>query len=451
MISGLTSPKFVFNKSLLVIYSVLCLLILLIIIFINEVSIISFAYFFSIWTILYFFLDKEVLGKFTLAFLINSFFICIYVLFQSNMFPSSYGTTSPLNDSWTDDSHFFSLLANQIPVGLETREYYFEYKHPFSSFLRMITPFGIYHPLDILFFQSGVMATMAIYTSKFAQILTNNQKVSNRVFYLITFSPFLIFNGGVILIRDIEVATLFILSIYSLLRKNYFLAFVSMFVQFFIREGTAYFILPLFFTFFLLEKPKVFKILFFVFSISSVLFFFLYFNNEITEYLIRHSLTILGRDFSSTLSDVVSENGIFYKIQELNFIEKFFIAPIYIFLYPFFSVTFLKNINGFDARAFFLSFVYPIEGIFLYPLFFAGFFIRNHYKKNYSFYLKIFFIIGFIMLGLISLQTRHKTVFIAFYYYFVALGTIENSIWKKLILLSISIVWFFLQLYIALK
>jgi hypothetical protein len=224
-----------------------------------------------------------------------------------------------------------------------------------------------------------------------------------------------------------------------------------MFLQFFIREGTAYFILPLFITFFLLEKTFLFKISFFVLSISSIIFLFFYFNNEITEYFIRHSLTILGRDFSSTLSDVVSENGIFYKIQELNFIQKFFIAPIYIFLYPFFSINFFNNINGFDIRSFFLSFVYPIEGIFLYPLFFAGIFIRNYFKKNHSFYLKLFFIIGFIMLGLISLQTRHKTVFMPFFYYFVALGTIENSIWKRLILLSISIVWFSLQLYIAIK
>ena len=126
MISSITSPKFALNKSLLIINSVLCSLILLIVFFINKISVISFAYFFFIWTILYFFLDKEVLEKFSLAFLINSIFICIYVLFQSNMFPSSYGTTSPLNDSWTDDSHFFSILANQIPLGLETRDNYFE-------------------------------------------------------------------------------------------------------------------------------------------------------------------------------------------------------------------------------------------------------------------------------------------------------------------------------------
>ncbi|HKU89329.1 MAG TPA: hypothetical protein VJP84_06030, partial [Steroidobacteraceae bacterium] len=78
------------------------------ILLVNPTSMAHFAWYFCVWNAFVLLLHREWSGQFAFAFLVNSAFVGIFVLVQSTVFPDSYGTTSPLAVSWTDDSFFFT-------------------------------------------------------------------------------------------------------------------------------------------------------------------------------------------------------------------------------------------------------------------------------------------------------------------------------------------------------
>ena len=50
----------------------------------------------------------------------------------------------------TDDTYFFSLLAERVPYDMPLRQYYAEYDHPYATFLDFISFYDVHHLMDII-------------------------------------------------------------------------------------------------------------------------------------------------------------------------------------------------------------------------------------------------------------------------------------------------------------
>src|SRR6185437_2797606 len=126
------------------------------IVIVNPHSVLNFVYYFIIWSAYIFAFHRDELPLFVKAFIVNSVFIGIFFIVQTSVYPTSFGTTSQLSPLWTDDSFFFSLAADSVPPGMEVRDYYFLYTEIYPSVIRAVTLLPINHPMDAIFFQSGI-------------------------------------------------------------------------------------------------------------------------------------------------------------------------------------------------------------------------------------------------------------------------------------------------------
>lgn len=416
----------------------------------NQNSIIGYLYFLLIWVIFIILFDKKETVSFIIAFLYNGFFTIIYISLESFVYPESYGTTSPLG-SWTDDSHFFSLCADTIPKGLIVRDQYYLYTQFYSDLIIFITPFKIHFPLDIIYFQSGIAAIISTYAKQLTIHWFADEKLGEIVYYLCVFSPFLMMHGGVILIRDTFVAALFILSLCCINRKRYTFAIIAIVVQFPLRIGTAFILLPLYFIIYFNDIKYFFAkhLSFIVIPLTGVLIA-VYKQDLIIEYfdieslLMSKGVSTAGRELFSDLIDTPDMNKIFLFIQEQPFIIKSFLSGAYIFFYPFLNFKGIVNAQGVDIRTFLLGLIYPIYSFWLNAWFFSALFSEHNIMKKLR-PLLITIIIGFILIGIFSMQSRHKTVLLPLYYIAAAVGYYHSSKKNKDLGFIISAIWLFIQ------
>ncbi len=422
----------------------------------NQHSIVGYLYFLLVWTIFILLFDKKETIDFIIAFLYNGLFTIIYVGLETYIYPESYGTTSPLG-SWTDDSYFFSLCADSIPKGLLVREEYWLYSQFYSDLVCFVTPFKIHYPLDIVFFQSGLAAIISTYSKQYSIQCFSNEKLGRMVYYLSIFSPFLLMHGGVILIRDTFVAALFILSLCLINRKRHFFALVAILTQFPLRIGTAFILLPLYIIIYFKDLKCFFSkhLTLIVITITIMISVVISKQNVIIEYfdieslLLSKGVSVAGREVFSDLTDTPEMNKIFLFIQQQPFVIKSILSGIYIFLYPFLNFRGIINVQGIDIRTLLLGLVYPVYLFWLNAYFFSALF-----QKYYPTRLKLLIftiIVGFILIGIFSLQSRHKTILLPLFYIVAATGYNYSSKKNKDLGYLISAIWLITQLVLTFR
>jgi hypothetical protein len=113
----------------------------------------------------------------------------------------------------TDDTHFFSLLAERVPYDIPLRPYYAEYDHPYTTFLDFISLYDVYHLMDIIWANLIPLVLLPVLTRALAFSLTGNENVARGAFLLMVICPFTLANS-LILIRDGWTAMLFVGAIY---------------------------------------------------------------------------------------------------------------------------------------------------------------------------------------------------------------------------------------------
>jgi hypothetical protein len=434
-------------------YLLICILTLSIISLINIESIRFYFYFFLFGLLLILILDKKEVKSFAFPFLINGLFSVLYIAIQSYVYPNTFGTTSPLG-SWTDDSYFFALCADTIPNDMYIRDYYWEYTHFYTEIIKFFTPFKIHFPLDVIFFQSCIAGILSIYTKQFAEQITNNVKIGKYVYYLCTFSPFFLMHGGAILMRDTFVAALFMLTLTSLNRKRYLVAIIAMGLQFPLRIGTGFILLfvcffiylPMIKSFFMNRKYLI------IFSIIIIVYFSFYIEiilsyTGLDAILIQKGISLAGREVFEALEEGNNGNVIFLFIQKQNILIKSILSGLYIFLYPFLNFKGIFTSAGLDIRTLLLNFIYPIILIGLNAWFFAAYLSSRKQFKS----LLISLILGFILIGVFSLQTRHKTILLPLYYIVVAIGYEYSTRSAKKIGFLLSSIWLLIQVVLTFR
>ena len=420
---------------------------------INFESIAAYLYFYFFGAVVMFLLDRKEFKPFQYAYLTNGFLTVVFITIQTYVYPDSYGTTSPLG-SWTDDSYFFALCSDSLPAGLYVRDNYFEYTHFFSSVIKFISIHKINHPLDVIFFQSIIAGILCVYSKQFANQITDDIKVGNIVFNLCLFSPFLLMHGGAILIRDTFVAAFFMLSLCFTNRRRFILVIITLAIQFFTRIGTAFILIFIYVLIFLPEIKSFLKgrkyLIFLV--IIALLFFMVNFVSliiylELDSVFLQKGITLAGRETFEALEEGNNVNVIFLFIQKQNILIKSILSGAYIFLYPFLNFKGIFNSEGIDMRTFLLNFIYPLILIVINSWFFAAYLSRS--KRFESLLLSL--VLGFILIGLFSLQTRHKTILLPLYYIVVAIGFRYATNNSKIIGLGLSLIWFSFQVILAFR
>lgn len=401
------------------------------ILYVNPYSVLGFAYYLLIWHVLIFLFHRRDLGTFSFAFSINSGLIALYYVVQTYVYPETYGTSSPLG-SWTDDSYFFSLVADSVPTGMQVREYYYLYSHEFSNVLKAVSLLPIHHPMDVIFFQSGTAALLSTFVRRFMLVNGNDLKSANAAYVLTIICPFLLMNGGALLLRDTFAAALFIYSLSCVSERKWLLAVLAIMTQLAIRPGTAIILLPAYFIIYLpnLRGLDAKKLAAFVFGLPVLVIIGvglganLIDSSIFLQYLDRISLD--GREVIADLTADANANQIFLAIQNMPFVLKFSLNGIYMFLYPFFNPASAFVGQFFDTRAILLNLVVPIETLWLNAWFFAGAITKFKaipQQRN----VVVAIIVSLLILGTYSLQTRHKTIIYPIYYVIVAIGFARST------------------------
>jgi hypothetical protein len=420
------SPKRAARRYTLIVAVPAVALTVVAILFVNPYSLLLYAYYFVLWNAFIFVFHKKELKDFSFAFIINSFFIGIFFSIQTYVFPTSYGTTSPLG-SWTDDSYFFTLVANSVPPGLVTRANYYEYTHPFSTIIRYLTPLPINHPMDVIFFQSGTAAVISVFTKKFVIQMSGDIKAAKLAYLLTLVCPFLMMNGGVIFLRDTLAAALLIYSMACINDRRFALAIGAIGIQFLIRPGTAFILLPAYGIIYFIRSKMLSRGNLIALALFAPLLIIgairaLISVQDIPEYAAYfETMGMGGREVYSDLQATDGANGIFLRIQEFPFVVKFVLNGIYMFVYPFLDVRTALNQPYFDVRTILMTVVAPIYGIWLNAGFIAGFMTKVRAMRAQK-QIGWAVVITLFLIGTYSLQTRHKTLIYPLYYVIVALG-----------------------------
>lgn len=399
------------------------------ILLIKPSSMAHFAWFFCVWNGFMLLFHRAWAGEFAFAFLVNSALVGVFVLVQSTVFPDSFGTTSPLAVSWTDDSFFFTAVADYVPPELFTREEYWLYEPTFAKLMRAITPLYIEHPLDVLFFQSGTAALLATFSSKLMLQLSRDRHMANVVFIFAIICPFLLMNGGAILLRDTLTAALFVYSLCCINERRFVSAGLVMALQLAVRPGTGVifmFAYPIIYFAevrdFVGRRPILSTVTAILFVVAAVVGFPLALEYVSGMYQVGGGVvSLLGREVYTDLSADSQANTLFLAIQEMPFVIKLVLNAAYIFMYPFLSLRTVFDAPQFDARSFLLNIVAPLYSLWLNAWFFAGA-LRGKPVIDRQRAITVALAVILMLVGTYSLQTRHKTIIYPLYYILIAVG-----------------------------
>lgn len=397
------------------------------IVIVNPYSVLNFVYYLIIWSAYIFAFHRDELPLFVKAFIVNSVFIGIFFIVQTNVYPTSFGTTSQLSPLWTDDSFFFSLAADSVPPGMEVRDYYFLYTEIYPSVIRAVTLLPINHPMDAIFFQSGIAALLSTFSRRYALQVTQDLRVGNATYYLTMLCPFLMMNGGVILVRDTFAAALFIYSLSCINDRRWILAMGAIALNFALRPGTAIILVPAYFILNLAgmwgvskERAALIGIALPITILAAVGFVVLFVDvSRYQNYLDYMSLG--GRDFTSELTTDPSGNQILLSIQQMSFGVKFILNGMYMFTYPFLSLNGAFGGFYFDLRSITMDFVFPIMAFWFNGWFVAGAITRIKVGDAHRM-IVLAFAVTILIIGTYSLQSRHKTIAQPLYYLVAAIG-----------------------------
>lgn len=420
------------------------------ILYVNPHSLLGLVYYFLLFLILFVTFHRDSISDYVFAYVVNSALISVFYVIQTTVYPESFGTSSPLG-SWTDDSFFFALTADNIPLSLLLRENYNLYSSPYSDIMRFVSLIPINHPMDVIFFQSGVAAILTSFLKRFTMQQTGDPRAANVAYILALVCPFLLMNGGALLIRDTLSAALFIYSLSCFNRRQWPLALAALILQIVIRPGTGIILLPLYFIIYMpnlnqLTAGRVgqlvigMPIVMVLGSLVAVNFLDL---SVYSQYFDKLSLS--GRDAADFIAVDANANGVLIAIQNMPFAIRFLLNGAYIFLYPFLSIKAAFPSALFDTRSFLLSLAAPIEGLWLNAWFFAGAISRARASSQQR-QIALAVIVGVLIIGTYSMQTRHKTIIYPIYYFIIALGFTRSSATERRIGYAISGFLILLQL-----
>jgi hypothetical protein len=133
------------------------------------------------------------------------------------------------------------------------------------------------------------------------------------------------------------------------------------------------------------------------------------------------TFTLAGREVFEDLTATQGANVVFLYVQELPLILKAPLNAAYMFLYPFLSIKHAFAGDHFDLRSITMNLIVPMYSFWLNAWFISGAITKVPASSKYR-QVVIATLAGLILIGIYSLQTRHKTIIYPLYYLVVVAG-----------------------------
>lgn len=410
---------------------------------------IAYAYTVCIFLFFNYFCKKEYRGDNFALFNIYLIFALMMFFIHRYQLPNYMGLTGPEGGVGTDDVRYYAGLPN-VQITYSTERMDIAENNPYTILLSWIYPFHIYNPVQIVILNIIGICFLPYLTHRTAEIIMDDKKVATIAQNLMTFCPFIL-SIGLIIMRDIICTSIILAAFVCFANKKYliFLAFTGLLA--FLKFGFVVFLVIILACYYVghgLENTHNKRGSKSMYILMLTVFFALFVVlimprlGELTGG--RITSDSLFRDSFLEYLEGANEGSILVKLYSL---------PIFLRI-PALIVTFLiippLTLNIFYDGIFIpknlLQNVFaPIFWWFLYYYFFMFCIsIKKHTSKGKTLFWII--ILLALALGMISLQTRHKAVLIPFMY--IAMGYSMAYPYKKYsaLLVLLTIVFIMAQL-----
>lgn len=346
------------------------------------------------------------------------FAIFFYVIFKYQI-PSYMGTSGPEGIGTDDNTFYGQLREGDVTYAMEVPA---EYKYPFSIFLQFIFPFKATTPLSVTTFTILFVSYLPYYIKKISDILFNDERISKCAIFLIITCPFIVYYSSIIM-RDMLITTLIFAGLYYYLRKGYLGLAISILLIVWIRFGSIVFlaagIIVIIISRMKEHRMAKWKIVFLLLCIL-LLFYFAF------PYLQEYSYGRLSNNLIRDTNGDYFKDSTIAKLVNMPFPINIILSTIFFIYIPLFQFPILVDGHFYSGGI--------MQGT-LTPLFF--FFVWNYFynalfslfsSKNRSLVILFALMILFAMLlGTISLQSRHKTVLIPLLCLFSSYGVVRYN------------------------
>lgn len=363
--------------------------------------------------------------------------------------PDSYGFSGPYNGIGTDDSRFYSALAESNKYVPSYARRFNGMEHSFVSFLNVLVPYGVYHPLQIIIPNIlGIvfLPRLSVLISRELQINRGSQR---KIFFFVTICPFIL-SQGLVLMRDGWVTTFFLLVIYGVLSGRFRLVILGFFMLIYLRLASAilcFFVLVLFSykfkeKFGLIKNSHVRHIIGIILTLLiAILFGFLG-----MEYLANKGVDGFGRqEFVDNILFKMDSNSTIYRIYSSPGYIKYPLGFMFFLLTPF--LRFEMFYDGIlNVRGILFTVLFPLVNLYILHGFVRTVLGICRMEKD-RFRLLLSLVVIVFLLSVFSLQVRHKFIVIPLFYIISVIGVD----YKNRFVASIFVVSFTaLQIYFAL-
>lgn len=416
----------------------------------------------SIFTFLLFFLITLLLHKLIFGSISKNIFIAYsYYSFCAIVFAAFHFITY---------GEYFDLGGSQTQIGGDDLRYSFEaltgmhylsyQSSPFYSYFLRFFSLGISlfkepSHIDLLMVNVLAIALVPIFVSKFSNLLFTHKDASNVSFVLTLLCPILMSNS-VILYRDGWTALFFIGTLYFIFSKRHLLAIIFLSGELCFRMGGGLLLLfiagVLWFKQFLKYKtyPEI-KVIIAMFSIVIIGVMLFIANPYILEYIVEK----MGGDILFRFSFVVNrimpdalEQGVASGMVALYTAPlpiRFFGGFLFFFVAPTFSLNYLYSVHGIFWLKQFVMLIFPFMMLFYIVWFIRGNIYAIKKKDKDIVLLFVIYLLSILIISQMSLQMRHKVMFMPLFYVLVSYGfCFKTKIGMQLGLIT-SFVLFILQ------
>jgi hypothetical protein len=403
---------------------------------INISSLLPFVYFLVVSIFLYAIIFKKVHTEVILLYGLYSLLTIILYLIQYATLPEFIGFSGGVGIG-TDDCRYFIDVVNVTYYLPEHCYAHSVYGMPnYSTFISGIALFKIIHPFDILFVNVVAAVFTPLFVRGFSKSFFQDKRIAIYAFAFTLICPFILSNS-LILIRDGWTATLFIGSLYLLLKKKYIILTVFIILLFYIRIASGALALVFLFVlgFYLyknINTDKFTKPLLILLVIGTVLITGAIAAPFIVEYMVNKNIggSLLREEF--LISYYVEggsgrDNPALIKLMSMPAIIRIPASTLFFILLPLFSPGDIIREGLFIPRSFLFGFIYPLLFLFYFKFSIQSliFSITNkHYK---IIFIISIFIIAMIILSQWSLQPRHKTMVMPLFYIIAAYGLVYKD------------------------
>ena len=307
---------------------------------------------------------------------------------------------------------------------------------PYSNLLRFFClVFSLFKEpshIDLLMVNVLAISFIPIFVSKFSNLLFAHKDTNSVSFLLTLFCPILLVNS-VILYRDGWTALFFIGTLYFIFSKRYLLAFCFLIGELYLRMGGGLLLLfmagLLCFKQFLEYRTYLeLKVIIVMSSIVIIGVMIVIANPYILKYIAeKMGGDIFFRDsfIMQHMIPAVSKQGVSSGIVAL------YTAPLpirlvggflFFFVAPTFSLNYLHSVHGIFWLKQFVGLIFPFMMLFYIVWFIRGGIYAIKKKDKDMVLLFVIYLFFIFVLSQMSLQIRHKVMFMPLFYALVSYG-----------------------------